>query len=52
MTFSTDKIRAKQRLWDMRRYEGQNVLLVYPEDGGSPQIVNLTTKPMLVLLSR
>jgi len=52
MTFSMDKIRAKQRFWDRRCHQGENVLLVYPEGGGPPRVVNLTTKPIAILLER
>ena len=49
MTFSIDKIRTKQRFWDSRCHQGENILLVYPENGKSPLIVNLTTKIIAVL---
>lgn len=50
MTFSMDKIRAKQRFWDKRCHQGENVLLVYSDDGGSPRVVNLTTNIIAVEL--
>lgn len=49
MTFSIDKIRTKQRFWDRRCHQGENVLLVYPDDGGPPRVVNLTTNIIAVV---
>lgn len=49
MTFSMDKIRSKQRFWDKRCHQGENILLIYPLDGTCPQVVNLTTKIIAIV---
>ena len=50
MPFSINKIRAKQRVWDSRVHEGEQVVLIYPADGTAPQIVKVTQPVVAVVI--